>query len=137
LRRWPVAIEHRGEGRKNESSRVVQFLRALPALGILVGASGFASLAIAQASHAGPLVVTATGALIPFGVFVLMVSVPLVIVFCAEPPDSGTDGDEGGGGGGRRPPDEPQGGPPWWPQFEEDLQRYIEEERRREPVTLG
>lgn len=46
--------------------------------------------------------------------------------------DEDDDGEsEGGRGGPRRGGPGPDDEPPWWPQFERDLQRYVDRQRRR------
>ena len=51
-----------------------------------------------------------------------------------DEPDPGTDDGGGGGGGLRRPkpPPDPGGEPVWWPQFERDLEDYVD--RRTSPL---
>ncbi|MGH9065421.1 MAG: hypothetical protein ACRDZQ_02745 [Acidimicrobiales bacterium] len=118
-----------GAGGRRRRKGLVRFLRVLPPLGVITAATGFASLALAQASNATPPVAIAVGALIPLGVLALIVGVPLVLVFCNEDDDGGY----GGGGPPPPPPEDPDPEPPWWPSFELDL-RLWEAGRDRPPV---
>lgn len=118
----------RREPGRGSSAQARPVLRLLPSIGILIGATGFASLAASQALRANPAVVMAMGALIPFGVLVLLVSVPLVLALGGGGGsiDPGSDGEDGGGGP-PPPPDDPDPEPPWWPSFEDDFRRYLED----------
>ncbi|HZD65937.1 MAG TPA: hypothetical protein VE152_07555 [Acidimicrobiales bacterium] len=115
--------------------RVISVIRFLPPVGILTGATGFASMAVAQGLHAAVPVIIALGALIPAGVLIIMVSIPLVLAFGGETVSRGPgEEDDGGGGGGGRPPKGPDD-PPWWPSFEREFRRYAGRHPERTPVA--